>query len=61
AVEYRGTEKMAPFTKDFYTEARKIIPSITQDRVFAKDIEAAASWLLEIDWNSFIHGSLPTT
>ncbi|MCY9401980.1 histidine ammonia-lyase, partial [Bacillus haynesii] len=31
AVEYRGVEKMAPFTKDLYTEARKLIPSITKD------------------------------
>jgi histidine ammonia-lyase len=61
AVEYRGTEKMAPFTKEFYTEARKLIPSITQDRIFSKDIEATASWLHQIDWNSFIHRSLPTT
>ncbi|MCY8938488.1 histidine ammonia-lyase [Peribacillus frigoritolerans] len=61
AVEYRGIEKMAPFTKEFYSEARKLIPSITQDRIFSKDIEATASWLLQIDWNSFIHRSLPTT
>lgn len=59
AIEYRGVENMAPFTKEFYTEARKIIPSITQDRVFSKDIEAAASWLYQIDWNSFINRSLP--
>ncbi|MBV7509068.1 histidine ammonia-lyase [Bacillus sp. sid0103] len=54
AVEYRGTDKMASFTKALYSKARKLIPSITQDRVFSKDIEAAASWLYQIDWKSFV-------
>src|SRR5581483_1597944 len=54
AVEYRGTDKMASVTKALYTEARQLIPSITQDRVFSKDIEAAASWLYQVDWESFI-------
>ncbi|MDN3019531.1 histidine ammonia-lyase [Paenibacillus sp. BSR1-1] len=58
AVEYRGIERMASFTNAFYTEARKLIPSITQDRVFSKDIEAAASWLNQIDWKSFVEQNL---
>lgn len=45
AVEYRGPEKMAKKTYDYYVKGRKIIPSITKDRIFAHDIEAAALWL----------------
>ncbi|WP_027410760.1 histidine ammonia-lyase [Anoxybacteroides tepidamans] len=50
AVEYRGVEKMASQTRTFYEAARQIVPSITKDRVFSKDIEAAAQWLKHIDW-----------
>jgi histidine ammonia-lyase len=49
AAEYRGSEKMADKTKKFYEEARKIVPSITKDRIFSKDIEACASWLKKVD------------
>ncbi len=45
AVEYRGTGKMASATQAFYKEARKIVPSITEDRVFAEDIERVTEWL----------------
>ncbi|MEI2397697.1 aromatic amino acid lyase, partial [Paenibacillus phytohabitans] len=45
AVEYRGIQKMAPATHMFYEEARKIVPSITEDRVFAEDIEKVTEWL----------------
>lgn len=45
AVEYWGVEKMAPQTRKYYDRARKIVPSITNDRVFAKDIEQLVSWL----------------
>jgi histidine ammonia-lyase len=54
AVEYRGVENMAPKTKKFYEAARKIVPSITKDRVFSKDIEAAAQWLKNVDWPFFL-------
>ncbi|WP_226676688.1 histidine ammonia-lyase [Mesobacillus jeotgali] len=45
AVQYRGVEKMAPKTRSFYEEARKIVPSITEDRIFSEDIERLAEWL----------------
>ncbi|GAM14007.1 histidine ammonia-lyase [Mesobacillus selenatarsenatis] len=45
AVQYRGIEKMAPKTRSFYEEARKIVPSITEDRIFSEDIERLAEWL----------------
>lgn len=45
AVEYRGIAAMAPATKAFFVEARRVVPTITADRVFAKDIEAMAQWL----------------
>lgn len=49
AAEFRGSDKMADKTKRFYEEARKVVPSITKDRVFSKDIEACASWLKEVE------------
>ncbi|MCH1626683.1 histidine ammonia-lyase [Fredinandcohnia quinoae] len=45
AVQYRGIEKMAPDTRRFYEEGRKIVPSITEDRVFSDDIERMTDWL----------------
>lgn len=45
ACEFRGIERMADPTRDFYDKAKKVIPSITKDRIFSKDIERAASWL----------------
>jgi histidine ammonia-lyase len=49
AAEYRGVEKMAAKTRQFYEEARKVVPSIIHDRVFSNDIEAIAKWLKQID------------
>ncbi len=49
AAEHRGPEKMADKTKRFFEEARKVVPAITKDRIFSKDIEACASWLKDID------------
>lgn len=49
AAEYHGVEKMATKTRQFYEEARKIVPSIIHDRVFSSDIEAIAQWLKQID------------
>lgn len=45
AVQYRGIEKMAPATFKFFNEARKIVKSIDNDRVFSNDIENITSWL----------------
>ncbi|MFB4160195.1 histidine ammonia-lyase [Geomicrobium sp. JSM 1781026] len=45
AAEYRGSENLAKKTKQFYTEARKVVPSIEQDRIFSKDIEQLDHWL----------------
>lgn len=47
ACEYRGVEKMAKMSREFYEEARKMIPSITKDRIFAEDIKRATRWLKE--------------
>ena len=52
AAEYKGYEKMATITKEFYLEARKTIPSISKDRIFAKDIEACSAWLKAFDMAS---------
>jgi histidine ammonia-lyase len=48
AVQYRGVENMSPQTKSFYEEARQIVPSITEDRVFSEDIERLTDWLKKI-------------
>jgi histidine ammonia-lyase len=53
AVELRGIEKMAPVTKRLYENARTITPSITQDRVFAKDIENIKNWMVK-GWTHFL-------
>ncbi|MBB2482691.1 histidine ammonia-lyase [Bacillus sp. APMAM] len=45
AVEYRGVEKMASQTRRLYDEGREMVPSITKDRIFSKDIEKAADGL----------------
>ncbi|GGP07366.1 histidine ammonia-lyase [Oceanobacillus neutriphilus] len=39
AIEYRGVEKAAPKLKEKWNQMRKEVPSITEDRVFSKDIE----------------------
>ncbi|PNB53177.1 histidine ammonia-lyase, partial [Pseudomonas sp. GW456-E7] len=45
AVEYRGIEQAASYTKQLFQEMRKIVPSIQQDRVFSYDIERLTDWL----------------
>jgi histidine ammonia-lyase len=47
AVEFRGVEKMAAKTRGVYDKAREVVPSITEDRIFSKDIEKCAAWLKE--------------
>lgn len=47
AVAYRGVERMGSETRRFYEKARKIVPRITKDRIFSRDIERAATWLKE--------------
>ncbi|MEH7544467.1 MULTISPECIES: histidine ammonia-lyase [Bacillaceae] len=54
AVEIRGTNKMAKYTKALYEEGRKQVPSIERDRVFSKDIEKAADWLRMFEFHQFI-------
>jgi histidine ammonia-lyase len=50
AVEIRGVEKMATQTKRLYEKGREVIPSITKDRVFSKDIEKTAAILNSSDF-----------
>jgi histidine ammonia-lyase len=45
AVQFRGVDKMSPQTRAFYEKARKVVPSITEDRVFSEDIERVTDWL----------------
>lgn len=57
AVQYRGIDKMSPQTRAFYEDARKIVPSITEDRIFSEDIERLADWLKKNNrqWTAITH------
>ncbi|WPK10372.1 histidine ammonia-lyase [Lysinibacillus louembei] len=46
AVEYRGVEKMAPKLHEKWQEIREIAAGITEDRVFNKDVEKIAQYLM---------------
>ncbi|CDR59538.1 histidine ammonia-lyase [Staphylococcus argenteus] len=45
AAELKGIEGLSPKTRRKYEEFRSIVPSITHDRQFHKDIEAVAHYL----------------
>ena len=47
AVEYKDVEKLSPKTYEKYQTLRKVVPSITGDRQFHKDIEAVSQYLLD--------------
>ncbi|TMW70638.1 histidine ammonia-lyase [Alteribacter natronophilus] len=47
AAEHRGVERMGEATRRFYDAGRTVVPSITGDRVFSKDIEAMDKWMKE--------------
>ncbi|GGA63580.1 histidine ammonia-lyase [Ornithinibacillus halotolerans] len=47
AVQYRGIDKLSSMTRDYYNKARRIVPSITKDRIFSNDIERLTKWLKE--------------
>ena len=45
AVEEKGINQLSPKTYEKYIEYRKIVPSITKDRQFHKDIEVVSQYL----------------
>lgn len=45
AVEFKGVDKLSPKTKAKYDEYRNIVPSITADRQFHKDIKVVSDYL----------------
>ena len=45
AVEYKDIDKLSPKTYEKYQTLRQIIPSITEDRQFHKDIAAVSQYL----------------
>ncbi|WP_223700517.1 histidine ammonia-lyase [Sutcliffiella deserti] len=47
AVEYRGIILASPHMQKWHQEGRNVVPSITEDRIFSKDIEALTSWMKE--------------
>ncbi|AOV09150.1 histidine ammonia-lyase [Sporosarcina ureilytica] len=48
ALEYRGVEKAAEKTREKWKTINHIVPSITEDRAFHKDIENLYNYLKEI-------------
>lgn len=49
ALEYRGPEKSAPKVKEKWDELHEIVPSITTDRAFYKDIDRTDKFLKAIN------------
>ena len=46
AVEYRDVEKMSPKLRQKWEEIRTIVPSMTEDRIFSKDVNRIIQYLL---------------
>jgi histidine ammonia-lyase len=54
AIEYRGSEKLAPATKAVFDRVRAISAPITKDRVFSTDMKNISDWMKNGDWNDLI-------
>ncbi|WP_163526968.1 histidine ammonia-lyase [Halobacillus ihumii] len=52
ALEYKGTSLASASIQNLFVKGRKVVPTITEDRAFSKDIEALAKWLSrdQYDW-----------
>ncbi|MFC7063164.1 histidine ammonia-lyase [Halobacillus seohaensis] len=52
ALEFRGKVLASSSIQKLYSKGREVVPSITEDRVFSKDIEALSEWLIsdQFDW-----------
>ncbi|MBN9655137.1 histidine ammonia-lyase [Halobacillus sp. GSS1] len=55
ALELRGIERASVLAQDLWKSARTVVPKVTQDRVFSKDIENVEQWLKEsaFDWKKW--------
>ncbi|WP_173917463.1 histidine ammonia-lyase [Halobacillus sp. Marseille-Q1614] len=53
ALEYRGISLASGSARELFSKGRTVVPSITEDRVFSKDIEALDEWLISgrFDWS----------
>ncbi len=53
ALEYKGTSLASSSVQKLFGKGRKVVPTITEDRAFSKDIEALATWLSrdQYDWS----------
>ncbi|MFC7393533.1 histidine ammonia-lyase [Scopulibacillus cellulosilyticus] len=58
ALEFRDKDKMAERTKAVYLKGREQVPAVEHDRVFSKDIEKLAGWLLTNEWKQLFLESL---
>ncbi|GGF26609.1 histidine ammonia-lyase [Halobacillus andaensis] len=53
ALEYRGEALASSAAQKLLARGREVVPSITEDRIFSKDIEALSKWLTSdpFDWS----------
>lgn len=54
AVEYKDIDKLSPKTYEKYQSLRQLVPSITEDRQFHKDIEAVSQYLQDMAYSDEI-------
>lgn len=50
AADIRGKERLSPFSKRLHANIRSVVPIITEDRVFSKDIENIAQAMKKEQW-----------
>ncbi|UOR11575.1 histidine ammonia-lyase [Halobacillus amylolyticus] len=52
ALEYRGISLASSSIQRLFAKGREVVPSITEDRIFSKDIETLSKWLScdQFDW-----------
>lgn len=53
ALEYRDVKNASSAIRSLHSEGREVVPTIEEDRVFSKDIEALWQWLKsdQFDWS----------
>ncbi|MCP3028419.1 histidine ammonia-lyase [Halobacillus sp. A5] len=59
ALEYRGESNASAAANQLLTAGRKVVASITEDRVFSKDIEALTKWMAsdQFEWAIPLHSA----
>ncbi|MGA9290069.1 MAG: aromatic amino acid lyase, partial [Anaerobacillus sp.] len=58
ALEYRGISLASSAVQRLYSSGREVVPTIKEDRVFSRDIEALSTWLRSDQFTWTIHQPL---